>query len=425
VKRRLDHLRTAAVGSLVFSAVGLVLGLVFCVSRLRRRLPSAPWQPGRRLLVIGTFYNTSWLVSHVVPLSRCGFEEVVVVTDEPVTELERVRFACPPSWLRRTVGRPLAKAIWTVLEGSRCRPDVFMGYHVIPNSLIALLAARIFSRPACYQMTGGPIEVLDGGIGSENSWLTKLHRPSKSLERLLLAVVGEFDMIVVRGTSARRFLVEAGYSGTVAIVPGSVGDLVSVDAGARCYDMLYLGRFTETKRPLSFVEIAAGTARRRPGLRAVMVGDGPLLDGARARAGELGVERRVEFAGRQAEVARYVERAKVFVLTSRTEGLSIAMLEAMVAGAVPVVSRVGDLGDVVRDGMNGYLVEVDDVEGFVARVTLLLEDDVLRGRLSRAARESALAFAGVASVTALWAGHLGRLVETEARAEHAVPASPA
>jgi glycosyltransferase involved in cell wall biosynthesis len=139
------------------------------------------------------------------------------------------------------------------------------------------------------------------------------------------------------------------------------------------------------------------------------------LEAARARARSLDVEAHVAFRGRQDEVAADLGRARVFVLTSRSEGLSIAMAEAMMAGAVPVVADVGDLGDLVRDGENGYLVDVDDLPRFRECARRLLAEPVLWERLSRAARASAIASVGLDRVTALWARHLSAVLRPAAR----------
>lgn len=394
----------------VVAGAGAFFALALLLSRLRRLLGSPAFVPTGRIALLGTFYNTNWFLSHARPLARSGLGEVLVITDEPSRPLEGVRFSCPPRALVAALGRPLSRALWAVLVGFRERPDLFMGYHIIPNSVSALLAARVLGRPACYQMTGGPIEIEGGGIGSENSWLTRLRGPSPTLERLGIAATREFDLVVVRGSSARRWVESQGPRGRVEVVPGSVDPEEVRPRPERSIDLLYVGRFTETKRPLHFVEIAAAVAADRPDLCAVMIGEGPLLEEARARARTLGVLDRIEFRGRQTEVADDLGRSRVFVLTSRTEGLSIAMAEAMVAGAVPVVARVGDLSDLVRDGENGYLVDVDDHARFVECARLLLAEPTLRERLSRAARESATAYVGLDQVSATWRRHLSRLV---------------
>jgi len=401
----------------VVTGAGLFLGLALAASRVRRWAGSGAFTPTGRIALLGTFYNTNWFLSHVRPLAASGLREVLVITDEPSRPLAGVRYVCPPRALTALLGRALSRAAWAVWVGFRERPDVFMGYHILPNSAAALLAARVLGRAAGYQMTGGPIEIEGGGIGSENAWLTRLRRPSALIERLATAAMREFDLVVVRGSSARRWIEQRRPRGLVQVVPGSVDPQLLRPQDERSIDLLYVGRFTETKRPLAFVEIVAAVAALRPDVTAVMIGEGPLLEPSRLHARSLGVEGNITFRGRQDEVSADLGRARVFVLPSRSEGLSIAMAEAMMAGAVPVVARVGDLGDLVRDGENGYLVDVDDLARFRECARGLLADPRLWARLSRAARESAIACVGLDRVTALWARHLADVVARGSRGQ--------
>jgi glycosyltransferase involved in cell wall biosynthesis len=330
---------------------------------------------------------------------------VIVVTDRPQPQIDRVRVICPPGWLRAIAGRALAKLVWTVIVGFHARPHLYMGYHIIPNSLIALTTARLFSRPACYQMTSGPAEVDGGGFRSDNPILSRLGRPSAVLERLAVRVVRQFDLVVVRGSGARRYLTERGVS-DVAVITGGVDPGRFRSHSQKPYHLLYVGQLIERKRPLEFLEVAAAVVREVPGLRVAMVGDGPMMSRLRTRAGELGISEHVEFHGQKSDVEEFLGRSRVFLLNSRNEGLSIAMAEAMMSGAVPVVADVGDLGDLVRNGVNGYLVAGGDVQEFVRVVTNLLVDEGLSNRLSLAAAESARAHTGLNQVAELWATHL-------------------
>jgi glycosyltransferase involved in cell wall biosynthesis len=173
--------------------------------------------------------------------------------------------------------------------------------------------------------------------------------------------------------------------------------------------MVFVGRLTETKQPLQFVEILGRVAKERPSVRAVLFGDGPLLDDVRGLAERLRVEGNLELRGRTSEVEPDLAAARVFVLTSRTEGLSIAMAEAMMCGVVPVVADVGDLSDLVRHAENGYLIPPGDTEAFARHVVALLEDAGLWTRLSANATGAALAHVGIDRVTALWEERLAAL----------------
>jgi glycosyltransferase involved in cell wall biosynthesis len=358
--------------------------------------------------VVGTFYNGNWFLSHATPLARSGIEELLVVTDQAQAPIDRVRVLFPPAWSVTLFGRTLAKLGCLLLTGLRYRPDLYMGYHIMPCAVMALVAGRTFGRPTSYQMTGGPIEVLGGGVESENPVLMRLGASGRRLEGLAVRLIREFDQVIVRGQGARRFLVERGIDPqVVAIIPGSV-DPRSIDLGRpRTHDLVFVGRLAELKQPLQFVEILAGVSRSLRTARGLVIGDGPLQTAMREKAAALGIADRLEFAGKTDRVFALLTQARVFVLTSRTEGLSIAMAEAMMAGVVPVVANVGDLGDLVQDGANGYLVEPNQVPAYVQRVRAVLEDPQLWPRLSAAAVASARGYVGLDHVSGRWREEIG------------------
>jgi glycosyltransferase involved in cell wall biosynthesis len=276
-----------------------------------------------------------------------------------------------------------------------------MGYHLFPGALSVLLLARMQGRPAVYQMTGGPVEVLGGGYSNENFLMRGLGRPSRVLEKLALDVVREFDLVVVRGDQARQFLVGRGIERNVAVITGSIrpaGDALE----SRPVDLIFLGRLVARKQPEQFLRIARWLTSARPSLRAMMVGDGPELDSLQREARRLGIVDNVEFTGHRDDVSELLRRSKVFVLTSQSEGMPIALLEAMGCGVPPVAADVGEVSDVVVSGVNGWLVRPNDLEEYVQRITELLDEPLRWRRLSNAARESATELSGVESVADRW-----------------------
>jgi glycosyltransferase involved in cell wall biosynthesis len=116
------------------------------------------------------------------------------------------------------------------------------------------------------------------------------------------------------------------------------------------------------------------------GSKLVIVGDGPEEEALKALAVELGVAERVVFVGRvpQQQVALYMRAADVFVLNTRYEGLSHTILEAMDVGLPVVATAVGGNMELIEDGVNGFLVEVDSREQIVSAVRRLLSDQSLR-----------------------------------------------
>jgi hypothetical protein len=213
--------------------------------------------PARRsgcILVLGTFHNPNWVRSHVVPLAHSGVGEVLVVCDEPAEPLDNVRFECPPRWLQRALTRAGAKLAWSFVLGVRRRPDLYMGYHIFPCALMALILGRIFGRPSCYQMTAGPLELEGGGWHAENRLLRALDRPSCLVERRAAAVIREFDSVVVRGSGAAAYVRKLHYTRDLEVITGSVTPPCDAFTFAlRPIDIAFVGRLTEYKRPDRFV----------------------------------------------------------------------------------------------------------------------------------------------------------------------------
>ena len=377
-------------------------GSAFLVARFSSAIPRHYGNFTGPIVVIGTFHNPNWFLSHILPLSRCGVDEVLVVTDQALAAPDNVRFLCPPEWLARVIGRALAKLIWLIISAVRYKPQLFIGYHIFPGALTALIVGKLFGRPTCYQMTGGPNEILKGGIYNENHLMRWLAHPSSLLENLALAVIRQFELVVVRGSKAKAFLAERGIRNTVVVITGSV--LVSLEQykQERCYDLVFVGRLTEIKQPLQFVDIVAAAKQRIPSLRAVIVGEGNLFADLFAYAIELGVSDSIDFLGKKEDVNDILSQSKLFILTSRSEGLSIAMAEAMMAGVVPIVANVGDLGDLVTDGINGYLINTGTTSEYVERIVALSNDSELCNRHSKAAVGAATRYCSRDIVIGRW-----------------------
>jgi len=138
------------------------------------------------------------------------------------------------------------------------------------------------------------------------------------------------------------------------------------------------------------LETFALVARSRA-VRLVVVGDGPEEEALRARSRALGIDGRVVFAGPFADARDAFRALDLFVLTSRTEQMPIALLEAMGCGLAVVSSDVGDVGAMVAAESRAFVVAVRDARLFAPKIVELLQDEALRRRLGAANRARALA----------------------------------
>jgi glycosyltransferase involved in cell wall biosynthesis len=117
----------------------------------------------------------------------------------------------------------------------------------------------------------------------------------------------------------------------------------------------------------------------------VVVGDGPCAETLRARAEAAGIANRCVFAASTSDVASWYRSIDVFVLPSTNESFSNSLMEAMACGCTPVASSAGGNSELVRHGTNGLLFETGSVRDLRDKLAILVNDPVLRARLSVAA----------------------------------------
>jgi glycosyltransferase involved in cell wall biosynthesis len=151
-----------------------------------------------------------------------------------------------------------------------------------------------------------------------------------------------------------------------------------------------VGRLNEVKRQDILLEAFSELRRRIPTVHLLLVGDGPERSRLEQIANHLGVADAVRFAGYQAQPQRYLGVMDFFVLTSRSEGMPLSVLEAWAAGVPVITSRVGGLPELIEQGVTGLLVEFGDRPALVQALYAGLTDAQLRDDLRDAARQRVL-----------------------------------
>ena len=152
-------------------------------------------------------------------------------------------------------------------------------------------------------------------------------------------------------------------------------------------DILYLGRLDSNKSPDVLLRASGEVLRRFPETKIVFGGDGE-VEKAKALAKELGIADRCEFHGwvSGSEREALFDRAAVYCLPSKNEGLPMSVLEAMARGIPAVATAVGGVPQVIDDGVNGFLIPVDNQQKLSAALCEVLNSTELRGNMGDAAR---------------------------------------
>jgi glycosyltransferase involved in cell wall biosynthesis len=152
----------------------------------------------------------------------------------------------------------------------------------------------------------------------------------------------------------------------------------------------WIGRMTGVKRTDDVLLAVRGLRERGVDACLCMVGDGPDREAVEQRAHDLDIVRNCLFLGYQDDVAPFYAAFDALVLPSANEGTPVSAIEALAAGRPVVATRVGGVPDVVRDGVDGFLVEPGGVEQAADRLADLAADPDLRRRLGESGRDHVL-----------------------------------
>jgi glycosyltransferase involved in cell wall biosynthesis len=148
-----------------------------------------------------------------------------------------------------------------------------------------------------------------------------------------------------------------------------------------------IGRLAEIKRHDLLLRAFTRLRQRLPDAHLLLVGDGSLMPDLRRLAVSLGVASCVHFTGYQSQPEQYLQLMDVFALTSRSEGMPLAILEAWAAGVPIVASRVGGVPELIADGLTGLLFPSGDEAALEEALQRLLTNRPEAQRLVEAGRD--------------------------------------
>lgn len=149
----------------------------------------------------------------------------------------------------------------------------------------------------------------------------------------------------------------------------------------------YIGRLEQDKRPDIFIKFAKSLVDFNYNVQFWIVGEGSLRKSLESQVKELKINKYVRFLGYRSDISNLLDKIHFVILTSPNEGLPLAVLESMARGVPVISSDVGGLSEIVRDGVDGFLVNFADIEGYVNASLKLINNKKLAIKMGKAARK--------------------------------------
>lgn len=296
-------------------------------------------------------------------------------------------------------GRNIVSRLMKTLRKSlslAMRPQVkgLVSFNSFPYGLIALLAGTCAGKPVHIGFVG------NDWYGHGRAWYGGM------LDRLFRRA----SLITVTGPKMKDEMVEKDYRPeSIVHLPHAI-DLERFpdrDPRDRTYDCIFVGNLIPRKQVDVIISAIHRVREKKPGIRLMIVGDGPLRNDLEKLTASSGLARNITFAGYQLDAAGYFCDARMVVIASRSEGFPFALVEGMSAGAVPISTPVGTIPDMIVHGKTGLLFEVGDVAGLAENIVRLMDDRDLFQSIRREVMLKRNEF-GFDYVSKLWSDWLGQ-----------------
>ena len=226
-------------------------------------------------------------------------------------------------------------------------------------------------------------------------------RISKRLVLIYRAINKQFGNLVAPSSAVYNFLIQQGVaSGRIAIIRNGVEGTPVFQSQHRtmlrrefgidehAFVIICVANLRPVKNHQMMIRALASLKNIGVQPSLVLLGEGPESGKLEKLATDLDVAAQVRFVGHVKDrVTDWLFASDVFALTSSTEGLSNALLEAQGCGLPAVVTAAGGNPEVVVEGKTGFIVPIGDAESFAEKIHTLMSDGSLRAAMARSARD--------------------------------------
>jgi len=278
------------------------------------------------------------------------------------------------------------KSFWVGLRIIReWRPQVIHTHFAVPAGASAWLLNRLTGVP--YVLTAHLGDVPGGTPEKTGKWFKWVFPFTPPIWKRAAEVVAVSEFT--------RQLALKSYPVDVGVIPNGV-DLEKIDPGNIALNdpprIVFAGRFMQQKNPVQIVRTLS-SLKELP-WNCVLIGDGPLRGEIETEIKRCGLQDRITLTGwiKPEQVLEWYARSDIMFMPSLSEGLPVVGVQALAMGLALVLSRAGGNVELIQQGENGYLIDVDDASGYEESLRKLLSNPEACLQARNASRQVAQRF---------------------------------
>lgn len=266
------------------------------------------------------------------------------------------------------------------------QPDVIQAHFAVPAGVSARMLSRRFNIP--YFVTAHLGDIPGGAPEKTRTWFRFFYPFTKKIwqDAEHIVTVSHYTKELAKQsypTVEPQVIYNGVDTSTIKPVSYDIHDPIQI---------VFAGRFMKQKNPLLIVE--ALNQLKTHAWKCVMMGDGPLKPLVEKQIANYGLTNRFQLTGwvDPEQVLETYEKSDILFMPSRSEGLPVAGVQAIAMGLAPVLANVGGCPDLVVDNQSGFLVESEDLSGFVEALEKLFGDPALLLKFKHQSRKHAEIF---------------------------------
>lgn len=304
--------------------------------------------------------------------------QIHVVRDSEGPEIPKVRYHVVPESIRKY---SRLKVFYRLLLGffllTQKNFDFILSTYIKPHFFLSLILSTVFRKKRVHIL----INEAETCLHITNLWL------ECRLERFLVECLNRNTLTLVRSHKMINLFAGKGLERDKLMHLPHFLDMnrFSNQHGEREYDVVVTCRMEPVKRLDRLLAVISEIRKTKPNISVAIVGTGSLEDEVKQLTESKNLSENIEFMGfiPSDRIPDVWNKGKIYIITSENEGGPLTLFEAMACGVVPVATRVGNAPDLIRHGINGYLVgDPDDISEYTGYLLELLNNQGKLGRMS-------------------------------------------
>ena len=215
-------------------------------------------------------------------------------------------------------------------------------------------------------------KIIIGFVGTDFNY----HLKQSLLKKLYFFILKRSDAVSVTGSNMKEWIIKniAIDEKKIIILPHLI-DKSYLHTGNFDYDLIHVSKLTKNKNVECIIKAVALVKKSKNNIKLCILGDGEQRQYLSNLIDQNNLSSNIYLKGYKENVFDYLSESKIYIQASNNEGFSLALLEAIACGVIPVITNAGSEKDYIEDNINGLYFNYDDHIELSKKILFVLDDN--------------------------------------------------